>query len=73
MYRQDRFRQDVVHEQSAEIVSVEERLREVDRLLSARVSRTGRSVRCTACGIPLYSDARFCPNCGEPLAAPAAQ
>jgi len=39
MYRQDQFRQDVVHEQAAEIVSLEERMREVDRLLAARTGR----------------------------------
>src|SRR3954451_10330799 len=50
MYRQDRFRQDVVYEQAAEIVSLEERIREVDRLLSARSSRPGPNVRCPACG-----------------------
>src|SRR5436190_20366629 len=71
MYRQDRFRQDVVHEQAAEIVSVEERLREVDRLLTARTTRSVRSLRCTRCGTPLYPGARFCPSCGQSLEAPA--
>src|SRR5213596_1856582 len=71
MYRQDRFRQDVVHEQAAEIVSMEERLREVDRLLTARTTRSVRSHRCTRCGTPLYPGARFCPSCGQSLEAPA--
>jgi hypothetical protein len=71
MYRQDSFRQDVVHEQAAEIVSLEERLREVDRLLTARTSRGVRSLRCTRCGTPLYPGARFCPSCGQSLEAPA--
>jgi rubrerythrin len=71
MYRQDNFRQDVVHEQAAEIVAVEERLREVDRLLTARTARGGRSLRCTRCGTPLYTGARFCPSCGQSLEAPA--
>ena len=71
MYRQDRFRQDVVHEQAAEIVSMEERLREVDRLLTARTTRSVRSLRCTRCGTPLYPGARFCPSCGQSLEAPA--
>jgi hypothetical protein len=73
MYRQDRFRQDVVHEQAAEIVSLEERIREVDRLLSARSSRAARGFRCPACGTPHHAGARFCVSCGQPLAAPAAQ
>jgi rubrerythrin len=71
MYRQDRFRQDIVHEQAAEIVSMEERLREVDRLLTARTTRSVRSLRCTQCGTPLYPGARFCPSCGQSLEAPA--
>src|SRR5213592_3314021 len=49
MYRQDQFRQDVVHEQAAEIVALEERVREVDRLLAARTSRSERSLRCGKC------------------------
>ncbi len=73
MYRRDSFRQDVVHEQAAEIVSLEERIREVDRLLSARASRSAPGVRCPACGSPQYAGARFCASCGQPLAAPAAQ
>src|SRR5919206_3783642 len=42
MYRQDRFRQDLVYEQAAEVVAIEERLYEVDRLLLAATTR-GRS------------------------------
>jgi hypothetical protein len=71
MYRQDSFRQDVIHEQAAEIVALEERVREVDRLLTARTTRGDRSFRCTRCGTPLYPGARFCPSCGQSLEAPA--
>ena len=67
MYRQDQFRQDVVHEQAGEIVAIEERVREVDRLLAARAGRSERSVRCGRCGTPLYDGARFCPSCGQAL------
>jgi hypothetical protein len=67
MYRQDQFRQDVVHEQAAEIVALEERVREVDRLLAARTGRSDRSLRCSTCGTPLYPGARFCPSCGQAL------
>src|SRR5437763_12802258 len=59
MYRQDEFRQDVVHEQAAEIVALEERVREIDRLLAARTAGGDRSVRCARCGTPLYPGARF--------------
>lgn len=67
MYRQDQFRQDVVYEQAAEIVSLEERMRELDRLLAARTQRGGHNIRCGRCGTPLYAGARFCPSCGQPL------
>src|SRR5215510_2648951 len=53
MYRQDDFRQEVVEEQAAAIVALEERVREVDRLLAARTNRTRSGVRCTRCGTPL--------------------
>jgi hypothetical protein len=72
MYRQDEFRQDVVHAQAAEIVALEERVREVDRLLAARTTRSDRSLRCGRCGTPLYAGARFCPSCGQPLEPSAA-
>lgn len=70
MYREDSFRQDVVHDQAAEIVGLEERLREIDRLLAARTTR-GRTFRCVQCGTPLHSGARFCPSCGQALEAQA--
>jgi hypothetical protein len=68
MYRQDRFRQDLIYEQTAEIVAVEERLREVDELLLAVSNRRGAAApRCERCGTPLYPGARFCPSCGHPV------
>src|SRR6266540_1797015 len=67
MYRQDQFRQDVVYEQAAEIVALEDRVREVDRLLAARTGRAERTLRCSRCGTPLYPGARFCPSCGQAL------
>jgi hypothetical protein len=67
MYRQDQFRQDVVHEQAAELVALEERVRELDRLLAARSARSGRSLRCSRCGAALFPGTRFCPSCGQAL------
>jgi hypothetical protein len=71
MYRQDRFRQDVVHEEAAQVVALEDRLREVDRLLAARANRTRQAFHCPVCGTPLHVGARFCPTCGRQLVAPA--
>jgi len=65
MYRQDRFRQDLVYEQAVEIVGIEERLYDLDQLLTAAAARSStRTVRCPQCGVPLFVGARFCPSCG---------
>ena len=70
MYRRDDLRQDVVDAQAAEIVALEERVREVDRLLAAR-THAGHGPRCANCGTPLHAGARFCPSCGRSLEARA--
>ena len=71
MYRQDDVREDVLQAQAAAIVALEDRVREVDRLLAARTSRAHGGVRCSRCGTPLHAGARFCPSCGQPLQATA--
>ena len=71
MYRQDDVRPDILQEQAAAIVALEDRVREVDRLLAARTSRARSGVRCSRCGTPLHSTARFCPSCGQALQASA--
>jgi hypothetical protein len=73
MFRQDRFRQDLVYEQAAEIVGIEDRLFQVDQLLAASAAR-GHAVpaeHCAHCGAPLLPGAKFCPNCGQAVAEPA--
>src|SRR6478735_185209 len=71
MYRQDDVRQDVLQERAAAIVALEDRVREVDRLLAARTSRARSGVRCGRCGTPLHAGARFCPSSGQALQASA--
>ena len=71
MYRQDDVRQDVLQEQAGAIVAIEARVHEVDRLVAARTNRARSGVRCSRCGTPLHSGARFCPSCGQPLQAAA--
>jgi Double zinc ribbon len=66
MFRRDRFRVELVTERCADLVAVEERLSELDAVLSA--SRRG-GLRC-ACGAPLAWDAHFCANCGRPAGSP---
>src|SRR5947208_16412393 len=68
MYRRDQFKQDLLIEQCLEVISIEERLREIDNLLeaSAEQRRQGVGVRCT-CGAPIVWGSHFCANCGRPV------
>lgn len=64
MYRRDRFREDLLREQCAEVVSMEVRLQELDTMLASARQQVQAS-RC-ACGAPLLWGSHFCPNCGRP-------
>ena len=69
MYRRDQFRQDLLVDRCVELVQLEERLAELDALLTAAVSR-GRarpSARCE-CGAPVFWGSKFCAQCGRPVA-----
>ena len=73
MYRQESFREDLVYERCADLVSLEERLLDLDAMLSAATGprRTPRGARCE-CGAPILWGSHFCANCGRPLGeAPA--
>jgi hypothetical protein len=68
MYRRDTFRDDVVYERCAELLGLEERLRELDTLLTVadRSRHPAPAVRCE-CGAPIFWGSRFCASCGRPL------
>jgi Double zinc ribbon len=67
MYRRDRFRQDLLVEQCLEVITIEERLREIDSLLEAAMTaRRQGSIRCE-CGAPIPWGSHFCANCGRPV------
>lgn len=70
MYRRDRFRQDLLVEQCLEVITIEERLREIDSLLEAAMTarRQGLGIRCE-CGAPILWGSHFCANCGRPVGA----
>ena len=70
MYRRQGFRQDLVDEQSAELVSIEDRLHELDSLLAVAVNarRAAPAARCE-CGAPILWGSHFCANCGRALGA----
>ena len=67
MVRRDEFREDLVYEQAAELIGLEDRLHELEALLAAATSvrRTPPSARC-ACGAPILWGQHFCANCGRP-------
>jgi hypothetical protein len=66
MHRRQGFRQDLVDEQCAELVSLEDRLHELDSLLAVAVNRRAApSARCE-CGAPILWGSHFCANCGRP-------
>ncbi len=61
MFRRDSFREGLLYEQCAELVSMEARLAELETSLGG--GRT-RLTRC-ACGASLPVGSRFCPDCGR--------
>jgi uncharacterized protein YjiS (DUF1127 family) len=73
MYRRDQFRQDLLVDRCGELVTLEERLGELDALLAAVVSR-GRArpaARCE-CGAPIFWGSKFCAQCGRATGSPGA-
>jgi uncharacterized protein YjiS (DUF1127 family) len=71
MYRRDQFRQDLLVERCSELVALDDRLGDLDALLSAALSIRHRpSARCE-CGAPILWGTKFCPSCGRAVAAGA--
>jgi uncharacterized protein YjiS (DUF1127 family) len=70
MYRRDQFRQDLIVDRCLELARIDERLAELETLLTVAASR-GRvreAARCE-CGAPLFWGAKFCGQCGRAVAA----
>jgi Double zinc ribbon len=67
MYKRDRLKPELFFEQCAEIVSIEERIQELDGALAALTRRTMAEANRCACGAPLVWGAHFCANCGRPV------
>ena len=62
MFRLDRFRVELVTERCGTLAMIDDRIDEIDSLLSAA---TRRGPRCE-CGAPIPWGAHFCQNCGRP-------
>ena len=70
MYRRSTFRDELLIERCREIVALEERLNELDSMLSA-VASAKRAPRACECGAPVPWGSHFCANCGRPVGAEA--
>jgi hypothetical protein len=70
MFRRDQFRQDLLVSRCEDLMSLDDRLRQLETLLaaSASVRRAAPPARCP-CGAPLVWGSHFCANCGRPAAA----
>ncbi|TML53567.1 MAG: zinc ribbon domain-containing protein [Actinobacteria bacterium] len=66
MYRRSTFRDELLLEQCREIVALEERLHELDSMLSA-VASARRAPKTCECGAPAPWGSHFCANCGRPV------
>jgi hypothetical protein len=66
MYRRSTFRDDLLIEQCREIAALEDRLHELDSMLSA-VASARRAPRACECGAPVAWGSHFCGNCGRPV------
>ena len=72
MYRRDQFRQDLVVDRCTELVALEERIAELDALLSTAMSVRHRPAARCECGAPILWGSKFCASCGRPVGASAA-
>jgi uncharacterized protein YjiS (DUF1127 family) len=70
MYRRDQFRQDLIVDRCTELARLDERLAELDALLTAAASlRRVREAAHCECGAPLFWGAKFCGQCGRAVAS----
>jgi hypothetical protein len=68
MVRRDRFRPELLIERAGDVLSIEQRMHEVDSLLFAATAAPGGlagTTRCQ-CGAPLLIGSHFCSHCGRP-------
>jgi Double zinc ribbon len=68
MYRRDRFNHKLVSERCSELIALEERLGDVDRLLAQAFAGRAPAGHCL-CGAPVFENSHFCANCGRPVGA----
>src|SRR3954454_21570610 len=69
MYRRDQFRQDLLVDRCAELAALEDRIAELDALLSTAVSLRQRPAGRCDCGATILWGSRFCAACGKAVGA----
>jgi len=71
MFRRDQFRRELLLERCTDLVSLEERITELETLIDAAMTRgrTRPSIRCE-CGAPVFFGAKYCAQCGRPVEGP---
>ena len=68
MYRRSTFRDELLIDGCREIVALEERINDLDAMLSAVASARRAPTTCE-CGAPVPWGSHFCANCGRPVGA----
>jgi predicted nucleic acid-binding Zn ribbon protein len=66
MYRRSSFRDELLIEGCREIVALEERINDLDAMLSSVASARRAPTTCV-CGAPVPWGSHFCANCGRPV------
>jgi hypothetical protein len=67
MARRDDWRYPLLHSRCADVLTLEERIHEVDAMIAAAViAQRGVPVTACACGAPIMQGAHFCSHCGRP-------
>jgi hypothetical protein len=68
MVRRDRFKPDLLLARANDVLSIEERMHELDGFLMAVAAapRGMRALPTCRCGAPLLPGSHFCSNCGRP-------
>jgi hypothetical protein len=69
MVRRDRWKPDLLITRAGDVLTVEQRMHELDSLLAAEATaRTFPNVAYCKCGAPLPPGVHFCSHCGRPAA-----
>jgi len=69
MVRRDHWKPDLLISRAGEVLSLEQRMHELDSLLAAEATaRTFPHVAHCKCGAPLAPGVHFCSHCGRPAA-----